>query len=48
MKGSLVAPIVEKFRETREALDRRFLDSWFSDETVEVRRETVARLRKKA
>lgn len=47
MKGSLVSPIVEKFKETREALDRRFLDSWFSDETVERRRETVAKLQKK-
>lgn len=48
MKGSLVSPIVERFRATREALDRRFLDSWFSDETRELRQETVARLRQKS
>lgn len=44
MKGSLVAPITERFRHTREALDHRFLDSWFSDAATRLRRDTVARL----
>lgn len=45
MKGSLVSPIVERFKETREALDHRFLDSWFGDTAVQTRREAIARLR---
>lgn len=47
MKGSLVSPIVEHFKDTREALDRRFLDSWFSEEAETTRRATVEELRKK-
>lgn len=45
MKGSLVSPIVERFRGTREALDRRFVDSWFGEHASAARRETIARLR---
>lgn len=48
MKGSLVSPIVEKFRETRGALDRRFLDSWFGEEATRTRTETIARLQRKS
>lgn len=47
MKGALVAPISERFKDTREALDRRFLDSWFGDGAVASRAAMVARLRSK-
>lgn len=47
MKGSLVSPIIERFRDTREALDRRFLDSWFGEPAIEMRRKTIERLQKK-
>lgn len=45
MKGSLVSPIVERFRDTREALDRRFLDSWFAEPATRTRRQTLERLK---
>lgn len=44
MKGVLVAPIAARARENRVALDRRFLDTWFSDEGVRLRVATVERL----
>lgn len=45
MKGTLVAPIAERFRENRGALDRRFLDTWFSESGTRLRAEVVERLR---
>lgn len=47
MKGTLVCPIAERFRDTRAALDRRFLDSWFSEPANETRRRTIERLQKR-
>ncbi len=44
MKGSLVAPITERLQHTRKALDLRFLESWFSEQTIAVRRDLIARL----
>jgi enoyl-CoA hydratase len=44
MKGSLVAPITERLQHTREALDIRFVDSWFSDQATALRRDLVAKL----
>ncbi len=44
MKGALVAPITERFATTREAIDRRFLDSWFTESACQKRREAVERL----
>lgn len=48
MKGSLVAPISERFRQTRQALDHRFIESWFADAAVELRSDTIARLRSRS
>ncbi len=45
MKGSLVAPITERLQHTREALDRRFVDSWFGDQATELRRAAIERLK---
>jgi len=44
MKGSLVAPITERLQHTREPLDVRFVESWFGEQTVALRRELVAKL----
>jgi len=44
MKGSLVAPITERLQQTREALDTRFVESWFSEQTTELRLDLVTRL----
>jgi len=45
MKGSLVAPITERFQQTREALDHKFLETWFGEPARSTRRETIAKLR---
>ncbi len=45
MKGTLVAPIVERFRQTREALDHCFVESWFREPAITLRREAIERLR---
>jgi enoyl-CoA hydratase len=47
VKGGVVAPVVNAIKELREALDRRFIDIWFSDETSAARRETVENLTSK-
>lgn len=44
MKGSLSAPIMERFQQTRQALDRRFVDSWFAPPASELREKMLARL----
>jgi len=44
MKGSLVAPITERLQHTRVALDVRFVESWFGEQTTALRRELVAKL----
>ncbi len=44
MKGSLTAPIMERFQQTRTALDRRFIDSWFAPPATELREKMLARL----
>ena len=44
MKGTLVAPITERFRQTREALDHRFVESWFGQAATQLRQEMIARL----
>ena len=48
MKGSLVAPITERFQQTHEALDYRFIESWFGETATRMRAEAVARLQDKA
>ncbi len=48
MKGSLVAPITERLQQTREALDYRFIESWFGETATRMRAEAVARLQDKA
>ncbi len=44
MKGSLTAPIMERFQQTRTALDRRFIDSWFAPPATELREKMLERL----
>jgi enoyl-CoA hydratase len=44
MKGSLTAPIMERFQQTRRALDRRFVDSWFAPTASELRQKMLDRL----
>ncbi len=44
MKGSLVAPITERLQHTRTPLDVRFVESWFSEQTIALRRDLVAKL----
>ncbi len=45
MKGSLVAPITERFQQTRTALDHKFLESWFGEAATALRTATVVTLR---
>ena len=47
MKGSLTAPIMERFQQTRAALDRRFVDSWFAPPATELREKMLERLQSK-
>ncbi len=44
MKGSLTAPIMERFQQTRTALDRRFIDSWFAPPATKLREKMLERL----
>jgi len=45
LKGVLVAPIVVRFKDQRAVLDRRFLDTWFSEDGVRLRAAATDRLR---
>lgn len=47
MKGSLVAPITAKFRETRSALDHRFVESWYGEAATRMRRDALQRMRER-
>lgn len=47
VKAGVVAPVVNAIRELREALDRRFIDIWFAEETAAARRATVEKLTSK-
>ncbi len=47
MKGSLTAPIMERFQQTRAALDRRFVDSWFAPPATDLRQKMLERLQSK-
>ena len=44
MKGSLTAPIMQRFQQTRTALDRRFVDSWFAPRATQLREKMLERL----
>lgn len=44
MKGTLVAPITERLRDSRRPLDVRFLETWFTDSARQQRRRTVEKL----
>ena len=48
VKGQVVAPVANAIRDRREAMDRRFVDTWFSDATKETRRKAIERLTKKS
>lgn len=47
MKGSLVAPITERLQHTREPMDIRFVESWFREPALSLRRNIVAKLTSK-
>ena len=47
VKAGVVAPVISNIREQREALDRRFIDLWFSPETTARRQQTVEQLTSK-
>ena len=47
VKAGVVAPVVNNIRELREALDRRFVDLWFSTKTTAAREQTVEQLTSK-
>ena len=47
MKSAFVAPIVQCFRSSRQSLDYRFLESWFSDSARQRRSEIISGLRSK-
>jgi enoyl-CoA hydratase len=44
MKGTLVAPITERLQHTREPMDIRFVESWFREPALSLRRDIVAKL----
>jgi enoyl-CoA hydratase len=47
VKAGVVAPVVNAIKELREALDRRFVDIWFSEAATESRRTTIEDLKSK-
>lgn len=47
VKAGVIAPVVNAIKEMREALDRRFVDIWFSEAATQSRRATIENLKKK-
>ena len=47
VKAGVVAPVVNAIKDLREALDRRFIDIWFSEAATQSRRATIEGLQSK-